>query len=132
MRDSGLVHALLGIADKETLLSHPVVGHSRVCFVIGSLLHSTPDLVQSSFCRTAGGAETDRLLVWPDGEKWAVEIKRSLLPKVGRGFHSAHEDLTPERSCIVYPGTERYRITETLEAISLRDLALELRGSDPG
>jgi len=127
VRDSGLVHALLGIGDKESLLSHPVVGQSWEGFVIENLLDSLPDLVQGYFYRTAGGAEIDLLLVWPDGKKWAVEIKRSLSPKVGRGFHSAHEDLKPERSFVVYPGTERYRMSETLEAISLYALARELR-----
>ena len=129
VRDSGLVHALLGIADKESLLSHPVVGQSWACFVIENLLDAAPELVQGYFYRTSGGAEIDLLLVWPDGKKWAVEIKRSLSPKLERGFHSAHDDLKPERSFIVYPGTERYRVSEKVEAISLRDLALELRGS---
>jgi predicted AAA+ superfamily ATPase len=131
VRDSGLVHALLGIADKESLLSHPVVGQSWECFVVENLLDSLPDLVQGYFYRTAGGAEIDLLLAWPDGKKWAVEVKRSLSPKLERGFYSAQEDLKPDRSFVVYPGTERYRISETVEAISLRDLAFELRGSEP-
>ena len=129
VRDSGLVHALLGIADKESLLSHPVVGQSWECFVIENLLDAAPELAQGYFYRTSGGAEIDLLLVWPDGKKWAVEIKRSLSPKLERGFHSAHDDLKPERSFVVYPGTERYRVSETVETISLRDLALELRAS---
>jgi predicted AAA+ superfamily ATPase len=131
VRDSGLVHALLGIADKESLLSHPVVGQSWECFVIENLLNAAPELVQGYFYKTSGGAEIDLLLAWPDGKKWAVEVKRSLSPKLERGFHSAHDDLKPERSFVVYPGTERYRISETVEAISLRDLALELRASGP-
>jgi hypothetical protein len=131
VRDSGLVHALLGIADKERLLSHPVIGQSWECFVIENLLNAAPELAQGYFWRTSGGAEIDLLLVWPDGKKWAVEVKRSLSPKLERGFHSAHDDLKPERSFVVYPGTERYRISETVEAISLRDLALELRASGP-
>ena len=129
VRDSGLVHALLGIADKESLLSHPVVGQSWECFVIENLLDAAPELAQGYFYRTSGGAEIDLLLVWPDGKKWAVEIKRSLSPKLERGFHSAQDDLKPERSFVVYPGTERYRVSETVETISLRDLALELRAS---
>jgi len=131
VRDSGLVHTLLGIADKERLLSHPVVGHSWECFVIENLLNAAPELVQGYFYRTGGGAEIDLLLVWPDGKKWAVEVKRSLSPKPERGFYSAREDLKPERSFVVWPGTERYRISEAVEAISLRDLALELHASGP-
>jgi predicted AAA+ superfamily ATPase len=127
IRDSGLTHALLGIADKDMLLSHPVAGQSWECFVIENLLDSAPADVQGYFYRTGGGAEIDLLLLWPDGKRWAVEVKRSLAPKLERGFHSAHADLSPERSFVVYPGTERYRMSETVEAVSLADLALELQ-----
>lgn len=123
VRDSGLAHALLAIADKETLLAHPVVGKSWECFVIESLLVHAGDQVQGYFYRTSGGAEIDLLLAWPDGGLWAVKIKRSLNPKVERGFHAACEDLAPVRKFVVYPGQERYRIANDIEAISLRDLA---------
>lgn len=123
VRDSGLAHALLAIADKETLLAHPVVGKSWECFVIENLLMNAGDKVQGYFYRTSGGAEIDLLLAWPDGGLWAVEIKRSLNPKVERGFHAACEDLAPARKFVVYPGQERYRIASDIEAISLRDLA---------
>lgn len=126
VRDSGLVHALLNIPDKETLLAHPVVGQSWECFVIENLLTSAPADAQAHFYRSSGGAEIDLLLSWPDGTLWAIEIKRSLTPKVERGFHAACNDLSPTRKFIVYPGTERYRIAADIEAISLTGLALEL------
>jgi len=123
VRDSGLAHALLAIPDKETLLAHPVVGQSWECFVIENLLVNAGDKAQGYFYRTSGGAEIDLLLAWPDGSLWAVEIKRSLSPKVERGFHAACEDLGPVRKFVVYPGQERYRIAPDIEAISLTDLA---------
>jgi predicted AAA+ superfamily ATPase len=126
VRDSGLAHALLAIPDKETLLGHPVVGQSWECFAIENLLVSAADKVQGYFYRTSGGAEIDLLLAWPDGSLWAVEIKRSLSPKVERGFHAACDDLAPARKFVVYPGQERYRITPDIEAISLVELATEL------
>jgi len=126
VRDSGLVHALLNISDKETLLAHPVVGGSWECFVIENLLNNAPDAVQGYFYRTSGGAEIDLLLVWPDGALWAIEIKRSLTPKVERGFHAACADLNPARKFVVYPGTERYHLASDIEAIALPDLAAEL------
>lgn len=126
VRDSGLVHALLAIPDKETLLSHPVVGQSWECFVIENLLTSAPAEVQGYFYRSSGGAEIDLLLSWPDGTLWAVEIKRSLTPKVERGFHAACSDLSPARKFVVYPGTERFRIAADIEVISLAGMALEL------
>ncbi|MDO8264158.1 MAG: DUF4143 domain-containing protein [Gallionella sp.] len=126
VRDSGLVHALLNITDKEALLAHPVVGQSWECFVIENLLTCAPAQVQGYFYRSSGGAEIDLLLAWPDGSLWAIEVKRSLTPKVERGFHAACADLAPTRKFVVYPGEERYRIATDIEAIPLAALALEL------
>ena len=126
VRDSGLVHALLNIPDKEALLSHPVVGQSWECFVIENLLACMPQQAQSYYYRTSGGAEIDLLLAWPDGSLWAIEVKRSVAPKLGRGFHSACTTLNPARKFVVYPGSERYRVAADIEAIPLTMLAAEL------
>lgn len=128
IRDTGLLHALLAIPDKESLLSHPVVGHSWEGFVIENLLSCAPEGVQGHFYRSSGGAEIDLLLEWPDRTLWAIEIKRSLSPKVERGFHSACADLKPVRKLVIYPGQERYRIAEDIEAIPPLTAALEIAG----
>jgi predicted AAA+ superfamily ATPase len=126
LRDSGIVHALLDIANKEALLGHPVVGASWEGFVIETLLRCAPDQVQGYFYRTSGGAEIDLLLVWPDGKSWAIEVKRSLSPTVGRGFHSGCADLLPTRKLVVYPGNERLHVTADIDALPLSSLAREL------
>ena len=126
VRDSGLVHALLNIPDKEALLAHPVVGQSWECFVIENLLACTADKAQGYFYRSSGGAEIDLLLSWTNGDLWAIEIKRSLSPKLERGFHAACADLTPTKKFVVYPGIERYRMALDIEAISLEALANEI------
>jgi predicted AAA+ superfamily ATPase len=127
VRDSGLVHALLDIPDRETLLSHPVLGQSWECFVMENLITAAP-AATPYFFRTSGGAEIDLLLSWPDGRLWAIEIKRSMAPKVERGFHAACADLEPARRFVVYPGPERYRVGSDIEAISLPELAELIRG----
>jgi len=129
LRDSGIVHALLGIADKEALLSHPIVGRSYEGFVIENLLGCAPSGMQGYCYRTSGGAENDVLLVWPDGKKWAVEIKRSLTPTVSRGFHSGCADLAPARKLVVYPGDEPLHVTQEITALPLPALARELARS---
>lgn len=126
LRDSGLLHALLGIQDLDALLSHPVLGASWEGFVIETLLACAPDGTQGHFFRTSAGAEIDLLLAWPDGRLWAVEIKRSLAPKPERGFHSACADLQPERRFVVYPGTEAFALGNGIEAVPLPDLAQRL------
>lgn len=119
VRDSGIIHALLQISDSDALLSHPVIGKSWECFVIENILNILPNGVQSYFYRSSGGAEIDLMLVWPNADLWAIEIKRSLTPKLERGFYSACEDLKPVRKYVVYAGEEQYPLTQDIDAISL-------------
>jgi predicted AAA+ superfamily ATPase len=129
VRDSGLVHALLGIEDSNELASHPVIGGSWEGFVIESLLASAPERARASFYRTAAGAEIDLLLeLGVRHGMWAVEIKRGLAAKPERGFHHALEDLKPARAFVVYAGTGRYPLSEHVEKISVWELAQELKG----
>ena len=123
IRDSGLVHALLGLGAKEEIVGHPIVGLSWEGFVIESLLSVAPDRTEASFYRASGGAEIDLILTLPGRRPWAVEIKRSLNPRPSRGFHSACQDVEPEEKFVVYAGDERYRVAEDVEALRLVDLA---------
>ena len=129
VRDSGVLHALLGIGHREQLLSHMVVGASWEGHCIENLLSCAPEGVTGYFYRTSAGAEIDLLLTWPSGEQWAVEIKRSLTPKLERGFHHACEDLKPARKWVVYPGDESYPLAEDIQAVPLRGLCEILRAS---
>jgi predicted AAA+ superfamily ATPase len=111
VRDSGLLHALLGIGGKDSLLSHPIVGASWEGFIIENLLSCAPAGVAGHFYRAVGGAEVDLILAWPDGRLWAIEIKRSLSPRPRRGFHAACADLVPEKRFVLYPGEESFPVT---------------------
>jgi uncharacterized protein len=126
VRDSGLVHALLGLVDKEAVLGHPVVGLSWEGFAIENAMGAAGDRAEPSFYRTSGGAEIDLILSWRDGREWAIEVKRSASPKLERGMRSALDDLKPERSFVVYPGSERYRLGPETEAIGLAELCAEI------
>lgn len=124
VRDSGLVHALLGIGDADELAGHPVVGSSWEGFVIESILAAAPERTKASFYRTAAGAEIDLVLEFGGRQGlWAIEIKRGLAARPERGFYNALEDLRPARAFVVYSGDERYPITDQIEAIGLRELA---------
>jgi predicted AAA+ superfamily ATPase len=130
VRDAGLVHALLEIGSKEVLLSHPIVGASWEGFVIENLVGCAPTTVQAYFYRTSGGAEIDLLLVWPSGELWAIEIKRSLTPKVERGFYAACDDLQPARKLVVYAGQEAFTLGHDVRAVPLATLCREIVEKD--
>lgn len=126
VRDSGLVHALLGLVGEEDILGHPVAGSSWEGFVIEALIAAAPEGAMPAFYRTVAGAEIDLVLTLPGGETWTMEIKRSLSPKVGRGYHQACEDIAPARAIIIYPGDEVYPLSGGIEAAPLQAIARAL------
>ena len=127
VRDSGLVHALLGIETLDELLGHPVIGASWEGMVIENLLAVAPWRVRPSFYRTARGAEIDLILeMGARRGTWAIEIKRSTVAKTGKGFMIALEDIQPRKAFILYGGADRYPKSENVEAIGLKELAQEL------
>lgn len=126
VRDSGIVHALLGLEDREAVLGHPVAGGSWEGFVVENLLSAASGRAKAYFYRTAAGAEIDLVLEMPGGKLWAVEIKRGLAPKLEKGFHHAREDLKPARSFMVHSGGDRYPKAEGVEAIGLQEMAATL------
>jgi uncharacterized protein len=126
VRDSGIVHSLLGIVDHNALSGHPVVGSSWEGFVIENLVAAAPELTIASFYRTSAGAEVDLVLEIPGHGLWAIDIKRGLSARPEKGFHNACQDLKPTRRFVVNSGNERYRINGDVEAIGLKDIAAEL------
>lgn len=132
VRDSGLAHALLGLGTLEQLAGHPVVGLSWEGFVLETLLSVLPWRSSAFFYRTAAGAEIDLLVEHSDGSRWAIEIKRALSAHVGRGFYQALADLKPVRAFVVHAGDDRYPFSETVEAISVREMAETLSRHQAG
>ena len=123
IRDSGVTHSMLGLRNRDAILGHPVVGGSWEGFVIENLIGLAPDNTTPYFYRTATGVEVDLVLDLPNGERWAIEIKRSTSPKLERGFYEAKVDLDPTRSFIVYPGSETYPKGDQTRVISPDGLA---------
>ena len=127
IRDSGFLHALLGIKNMTELLGHPVIGASWEGFVMENLLAVAPEHTRASFYRTAAGAEVD-LVLELGGQRgiWAIEIKRGLTAKPERGFYHAIEDLKPTKAFVVYSGNDRFPLSKEIEAISLHAMAGQL------
>jgi uncharacterized protein len=126
IRDTGIVHALLGVPDYNVLSGHPVVGASWEGFVVESLLAAAPDLTIASFYRTSAGAEIDLILEIPGTGVWAIDIKKGLSTPPSKGFYIACEDLKPDRIFAVNSGTGRYPVVEGAEAIGVAELASAL------
>ena len=126
VRDSGVVHALLGLGSQRDLLAHPVVGGSWEGWIIENLLTCVPPQTQVSYYRTAVGAEIDLLLELPGGAVWAIEIKRSSAPTIARGFHLACDDVDATRRIVVSSANAKFPMAGGIEHVPLLALMQEL------
>lgn len=122
VRDSGLVHALLGLSDIDDVLGHPVAGGSWEGWVIEGLLAAVPAHVQPHFYRTAAGAEIDLVLDLPKRQRWAIEVKRSTAPTVSKGFHLGAADVKATRRFVVHGGKDTFPLDDKITAITVLEL----------
>lgn len=127
VRDSGLVHALLGLGSIESVLGHPVVGGSWEGFAIETLIAAAPIGTEHFFYRTAAGGELDLVLRLPGNAIWAIEIKRTTTPKVSRGFHLSVDDIKADRKILVYAGEREVPAGDGLRAMPLATAVEQLR-----
>ena len=118
VRDSGLVHALLGLSNLDALLGHPVAGSSWEGFVMEQLMNAAPQ-AQASFYRTSNGAEVDLVLTFRNQQTWTIEIKRSSAPTVSKGFYQAATDLSAVRKLLVAPVEQPYPLKEGIEVVDV-------------
>ena len=125
VRDSGLLHQLLGIASDKALLSHPRLGASWEGFVMEQVLSVEPH-DEALFWATHQGAEMDLILRRGD-RLLGVECKRADAPRMTPSLHIALGDLQLERVAVIYPGDKRYPLSDRVEAVPLEALA-EPRG----
>jgi len=132
IRDSGIVHRLLGIADYDSLLSNPVVGKSWEGFALENILSVLPEGAEANYYRTAAGAEIDLLIRFSGGECWAIEMKKGVAPKITRGFHQACEDVEVSRKFVVYGGADEFPIKNDTTVIALRNLMMRINQAKTG
>ena len=121
VRDSGILHNLLTISSMEMLLSHPKLGASWEGFVIENILTILDSRWRYSYYRTATQIEIDLVLELPNKEVWAIEIKRSSAPKLGRGFHEACQEIRATKKWIINASEEKYPLPNEVEVIGLKE-----------
>jgi uncharacterized protein len=121
IRDSGILHALLGMDNMDILLGHPSAGASWEGFIIEQILGFAPDGYSIYFYRTSAGAELDLVIISAKAPI-AIEIKRTLSPSISRGFRQASVDIQSDRGFIVYPGNEFYPLSEKVFALPINML----------
>ena len=118
VRDSGLVHALLGLPNLDAVLGHPIAGSSWEGFVLEQLINAAPQ-AEASFYRTSNGAEVDLVLTFRNQQTWTIEIKRSSAPTVSKGFYQAATDLGAVRKLLVAPVEQPYPLKEGIEVVDV-------------
>ena len=120
LRDTGLLHHLLGIRSEKELLMHPKSGASWEGYVIEETLHRLqPD--EAYYWATHNGAEIDLVMI-KDGRMFGVECKRLDAPKLTPSMKTALQDLHLERILVIYPGTQRYKIADHVEAVPFEEV----------
>lgn len=120
VRDSGLLHTLLGLRTRRDLLTHPKLGASWEGFAIEQLLHAMePD--QAYFWATHQGAELDLLLL-RGSRRVGVEIKRGDAPSLTPSIRIALDDLRLNKLWLIYPGHQRYNLNERVTAVPFNEV----------
>jgi hypothetical protein len=121
IRDTGLLHSLLGIRTEQELLLHPRSGASWEGFVIEEVIKATaPD--ETYFWGTHSGAELDLLLV-KNGKRIGVECKRMDAPRLTLSMRTALNDLELSKLLVIYPGPHPYPLAENVQIVPLAFLA---------
>lgn len=119
-RDSGVLHALIGLPALDEVLGHPVCGASWEGYCIEQVIQHAPRNTLFSYYRTHAGAEVDLVMETPAGEVIAVEIKRTLSPKLTPGLAESMTTISADRGLIIIPHGEAYPLSETVTACGLR------------
>jgi predicted AAA+ superfamily ATPase len=123
IRDSGILHTLLGINSLQALMDHSILGLSWEGFCMEQILSQIPRTWETFFYRSQVGAEVDLILQRRVGEAPIfVEFKYSQSPKLTKGFWAAKEDLRPLACYVIYPGQRVYPLSEDIEVLPLSQI----------
>ena len=117
IRDSGLFHTLMGIADEHALQAHPKLGASWEGFALEQVLGAA-DSRNAFFWATQSRAELDLLLL-AGGKRWGFEFKYADAPVMTKSLHIAISDLNVEHAWVVYPGRQSYPIDDNVDVVPL-------------
>lgn len=126
IRDSGVLHRLLGVGSHDALLSNPALGKSWEGFVIENIHSVLPPLAETYFYRTAVGAEIDLVIKMPNGEVWAVEVKHGVAPKLSKYYSQTCDDVGATHKYVVYGGDDEFPVGNDITVISLEKFMCKL------
>jgi len=122
IRDTGILHTLLGIDQFSQLQGHPTLGNSWEGFVLQEIAAYLPSRMELYFYRTYEGTEGDIVIGRGGVPELLIEIKYSITPKISKGFHIAKKDLQTKRNYIICPVEKAYPISEDTTVCGLKDI----------
>lgn len=126
IRDSGMLHYLLGTGSFNQLMGHPQAGNSWEGFVIQQIMSHLPANLLPYFYRTGAGAELDLVLAKGNTITHAIEIKLSSAPKLSRGNTESINDLKPEHRAVIIAGEGGYPLRDGWEVYGLNSFLKSL------
>ena len=128
-RDSGLVHSLLGLPNLDHVLGHPICGHSWEAFCSEQIISLLPAGASYSYYHTHAGAEVDLVIEFTDGRIHAIEIKRTLSPKLRQSFIESMTTIGATQGYFITPSGTSFPLAENVQALSLAEyITKELPG----
>jgi len=127
VRDSGILHRLLGIDRHDALLANPVLGKSWEGFVLENIHSVLPRRSQTYFYRTTAGAEIDCIIKMSALETWAIKVKYGVAPKIPKHYSKTCDDVGASRKYIVYGGDNEFPVGDDVTIISLAKLMQKIQ-----
>lgn len=127
IRDSGITHRLLGIDSHDALLSNPILGKSWEGFVLENIHSVLPVRAQTYFYRTQAGTEIDLLIDISSTQRWAVEVKHGVAPKLNPRFSETCKDVEATAKLVVYGGNDEFTVGDGVTVISLPRLMQKIQ-----
>ena len=124
IRDTGILHSLLGILKSDDILGNPIAGSSWETIIIENIIASLPDF-NHYFYRTSNGSEID-LVLERSGKKYAIECKLSSAPKLSRMFYNAIMDIDADTAWVVAPVEESFYLTKKIKVCNLQTVLNDL------
>jgi hypothetical protein len=128
IRGTGLLNNLLTIPSFEQLMGHPLVGASWEGFVIENIIKLLTPAWVSSYYLSSNQSEIDLVLEGPGREVWAIEIKKSVSPKLSLGFYHACEDIQATKKFVIYSGSDQFPMKGGIEVMGLVEFLGMIQG----
>ncbi|MBV6440989.1 MAG: ATP-binding protein [Haliscomenobacteraceae bacterium CHB4] len=122
LRDSGVLHQLLGIGSFFDLSGHPALGNSWETYILEQIAALLPDWAEMYFYRTHDGTEADIVIARSGRPEIIVEIKYSTVPRVSKGLYIAGQDLGIQKHYVICPVESGFPLSENTTVLSYREI----------